>query len=125
MSEVTDTVGRLLTQWQDARLALVEMERAERPDITDRFGRVWTWKFKSLYRHCGTACTADMIDSFGLPTQRALDNPNYELCDICLDGRSRNIRPCKPEWHCTHTTHAPVPRPSTDDASASKEEGRS
>lgn len=105
MSEATEAVERLLTQWQDARFALAEIERSEHPDITDRFGRVWTWKSKNLYRHCGTACGADMIEHFGLPTQRALDNPNYDLCDICLDGRVRNIRPCKPEWNCTHTTH--------------------
>jgi hypothetical protein len=81
------------------------MERSEHPDITDRFGRVWTWKPRDLYHHCGTACPAYMIGNFGLPTQRALDNPNYELCAICLDGRSRNIRPCTAEWNCTHTTH--------------------
>lgn len=102
MSEATERVGQLLADWQAARFELAEIERAEHPDITDRFGRVWTWKSKDLYRHCGTACPAYMIDGFGLPTQRALDNPNYDLCGICLDGRTRNARRCKPGWNCDH-----------------------
>ena len=102
MSEATERVGRLLADWQTARVALKEMDRAEHPDTTDQFGRVWTWKDKDLYRHCGIACPAYMIDGFGLPTQRALDNPNYDLCGICIDGRERNAPRCKPEWNCSH-----------------------
>lgn len=96
-------VGRLIADWQAIRAELVEIERAEHPDTTDRFGRVWTWKSKDLYRHCGTAAPYWMIDNFGLPTQAALDNPNYDLCDICLDGRERHASKCKPEWKCSHT----------------------
>ncbi|SOE25703.1 hypothetical protein [Streptomyces sp. OK228] len=101
-----DSVTNLITEWQAARAALAAIERAERPDVTDRFGRVWTWFGRSdTYRHCGTACPVDMIDSFGLPSQRALDNPNYDLCGICLNGRTRNVPDCKPEWNCSHTMH--------------------
>lgn len=96
-------VTRLLTEWQDARAQLAELERAEHPDITDRHGRVWTWRGSGdLYRHCGNAAPADMIDQFGLPSQRSLDNPNYDPCDICLDGRERNAPKCRPEWNCSH-----------------------
>ncbi|WP_406161073.1 hypothetical protein [Streptomyces canus] len=101
-----EAVAALIANWQGARAELAEMERAEHPDVVDRFGRVWTWKGRSdTYRHCGTACPVDMIDDFGLPTQRALDNPNYELCDTCVSGRTRNVPDCKPEWRCSHTTH--------------------
>ncbi|OSC76475.1 hypothetical protein B5180_01590 [Streptomyces sp. BF-3] len=96
-------VSELITQWQESRAALAELERAERRDITDRFGRVWTWRGRGdLYRHCGNAAPAHMIAQFGRPTQAALDNPNYDLCDICLDGRTRNVRKCRPEWKCSH-----------------------
>ena len=98
-------VNELLATWQATREELRAIEAAEHPDITDRFGRVWVWKSRDLYRHCSTAAPAAMIDGFGLPTQAALDNPNYVLCDICLAGRERNVPACKPEWNCTHTTH--------------------
>lgn len=101
-----EAVATLIANWQDARAGLAELERAEHPDIVDRFGRTWTWVGRSdTYRHCGTACPVDMIDDFGLPTQRALDNPNYELCGTCVDGRTRRVPDCKPEWNCAHTTH--------------------
>lgn len=105
MSDAIKTVGNLIADWQAARTALADIERAEHPDIVDRHGRTWTWKARDLYRHCGTAAPADMIGQFGLPTQRALDNPNYDLCAICLDGRERNVPDCKPEWNCSHTMH--------------------
>lgn len=98
-------VGALLTSWQTARAELKTLEAAEHPDITDRYGRVWVWKGRDLYRHCSTAAPAHMIDSFGLPTQAALDNPNYVLCAVCVNGRERNVPDCKPEWNCSHTTH--------------------
>lgn len=99
-------VAELIAQWQETRAALAELERAEHPDIIDRFGRAWTWFGRSdTYRHCGTACPVDMIDGFGLPSQRALDNPNYDLCAVCLDGRERNVPDCTPEWNCSHTMH--------------------
>jgi hypothetical protein len=96
-------VTRLINEWQSARAQLAELERAEHPDITDRHGRVWTWCGRGdLYRHCGIAAPADMIDNFGLPSQRSLDNPNSDPCDICLDGRERNAPKCRPEWSCSH-----------------------
>ena len=102
MTDSIAAVGKLIADWQGARAALAEIERAEHPDITDRHGRTWTWKSKDLYRHCGNAAPAYMIDSFGLPSQQALDNPNYDLCGICLDGRTRNVRKCRAEWQCSH-----------------------
>jgi hypothetical protein len=100
------SVSALIAEWTASREAVAAIERTEHPDIVDRFGRTWTWKGRSdTYRHCGTACPVDMINDFGLPTQRALDNPNYDLCDVCLDGRKRNVPDCKPEWNCSHTMH--------------------
>ena len=104
---VAEAVGGLIADWQAARAALAAVERAEHPDITDGHGRVWTWFGRGdTYRHCGNAAPADMINQFGLPSQRVLDNPNYgELCDICLNGRVRNVPDCKPEWNCSHVMH--------------------
>ena len=90
------------------RAALVALERAEHPDVMDRFGRVWTWWKGDLYRHCGNAAPKHMIDGFGLPSQTALDNPNYDLCGICLDGRDRHVTACKREWECSHATCARI-----------------
>lgn len=98
----------LVSQWQDARATLAAIERAEHPDVTDRFGRVWTWRGKDLYAHCGIAAPKDMIDDFVLPSQTALDNPNYDPCDICLDGRDRHVTACKREWECSHATCARI-----------------
>ncbi|MFI9123827.1 hypothetical protein ACIGW0_31300 [Streptomyces bikiniensis] len=97
------SVENLIIEWQAARAELAELERAEHPDLTDRFGRVWTWRGRGdLYRHCGNAAPAYMIDQFGIPSQRVLDNPNYDLCVICLAGRTRNVKKCRPEWNCSH-----------------------
>lgn len=101
-------IGNLLGQWQNARAELHELERAGHPDVTDRLGRVWTWWKGDLYRHCGNAAPKDMIGDFGLPTQAALDNPNYELCDTCLDGRERHVTACKREWKCSHAACARI-----------------
>jgi len=98
-----EEVARLVDARKAARAELAAIERAEHLDITDRFGRVWVRKSKDLYVHCGCAAPAYLIDCFGLPKQSALDNPNYNLCDICVDGRERNITPCRPEWKCSHT----------------------
>lgn len=96
----------LITSWQAARALVAEIERAEHSDITDRHGRVWTWRGRGdTYRHCGNSAPVYMINDFGLPTQAALDNPNYDLCGICLSGRTRNVPDCKPEWNCSHTMH--------------------
>jgi hypothetical protein len=110
MSEATEAVSRLVDDWQRARAALAELERAEHPDVTDRFGRVWTWKpgCGEIYRHDGMAFPKAFLDdgSVGLPTQAALDNPNYaRFCGTCLDGRERNVPDCRPEWNCSHAMH--------------------
>jgi hypothetical protein len=113
VAEIHDAVGRLIDDWQSARAELAEIERAEYPDITDHHGRVWVWWKGDLYRHCGLAFPEDWIingrpgrDRLGLPSQAVLDNPNYgHLCDICMNGRTRNVPPCKPEWNCDHVMH--------------------
>lgn len=73
--------------WQQARRDVREWERAEHPDITDRFGRVWVWKDGDLYTHDDTLAfpRAFLDDRIGLPRPGlADDNPNYSrLCDIC------------------------------------------
>lgn len=99
-------VENLITSWRAARALVAEIERAAHPDIVDHLGRVWTWRGRGdSYRHCGNAAPEYMINDFGLPTQAALDNPNYDLCDACIDGRTRNVPACKPEWNCSHTMH--------------------
>jgi hypothetical protein len=108
MSEATEAVGRMVDEWATARAALAELERAEHPDITDRYGRVWAWKSGDIYRHDGMAFPRALVESnaMGLPSQSALDNPNYgELCTVCLDGRERNVPDCRPEWNCSHVMH--------------------
>lgn len=110
MSAATETVGRLIGEWQAARAALAEMERAEHPDITDRHGRVWTWKPDrgDVYVHDGLAWPRRFVEDgrIGLPSQAVLDNPNYgHLCTTCLDGRERNVPDCRPEWNCSHAMH--------------------
>lgn len=101
-------IARLLFELQVARAQLAAIEQAEHPDVTDRFGRVWTWCGKDLYAHCGIAAPKDRIDDFVLPSQTALDNPNYDPCDICLDGRDRHVTACKREWECSHATCARI-----------------
>lgn len=101
-------VAQLIASWQAARAELAAIERAEHPDITDHHGRVWTWRGRGdLYRHCSLAWPEEFVrnNRHGLPTQAALDSPNYDLCDLCLGGRTRNVPDCKPEWNCTHTMH--------------------
>lgn len=98
-----EEVARLIDAWKTARAELAAIKCAEHSDIIDKFGRVWAWKSKDLYVHCGCAAPAYMIDSFALPKQSVLDNSNYDLCDVCIDGRERNIIPCRPEWNCSHT----------------------
>ncbi|MGW2213238.1 hypothetical protein [Streptomyces sp. NPDC001781] len=110
MSDATEAVGRMIGEWTAARAALTELERAEHPDITDRYGRVWTWKpgGGDVYRHDSMAFPRTLVESgaIGLPSQSVLDNPNYgELCAVCLDGRERNVPDCRPEWNCAHVMH--------------------
>lgn len=105
-------VSALVADWKAARTALADLERADHLDIVDRFGRTWTWTGRSdTYRHCGNAAPAHMIGDFGLPTQTALDNPNYDLCVVCVGGRDRKIPDCRPEWSCSHSMHQGSRRP--------------
>lgn len=110
MSDATEAVSRLIGEWQNARAALAELEHAEHPDITDRHGRAWTWRpgRGDIYVHDGMAFPRALVESnaLGLPSQSVLDNPNYgHLCDVCLDGRERNVPDCRPEWNCSHAMH--------------------
>jgi hypothetical protein len=103
MADVIRAVSGAVDAWQAARAALAEIERAEHPDITDRLGRVWTWMQGEVYTHCGMAYPGGWVAAMSKPANRyMLDNPNYDLCDLCLAGQARNITVCKPERHCSH-----------------------
>lgn len=81
-----DAVGQLIAEWRAARVVLAELERAEHPDITDAYGRVWAWKGRGdIYTHDRTlAIPQAWIDSYGLPSATLADNPNYgRLCATC------------------------------------------
>jgi len=77
-------VGSLLADWHAARAELAAIERAEHPDLVDKFGRTWTWwkgtGETALYRHCQMAWTRDMVadGNFSLPRQ-----PYADMCPIC------------------------------------------
>jgi hypothetical protein len=83
-----------IESWRHARAELAAIERAEHPDVTDRFGRVWTWETeisgtgrpRGRYVHDGTfsADDADAVARWGLPPERLASNPNYAgLCETC------------------------------------------
>lgn len=82
-----NAVGRLIAEWQAARAALAELERSEHPDVTDRHGRIWTWRGGDLYTHDNTlAAPLDFVTSptLGLPKPQCAENPNYaRLCSVC------------------------------------------
>jgi hypothetical protein len=84
----TDVVRVLLASWQQSRAALRVIEEAEHPDVTDAFGRVWVWKDKDLYTHDGMAWPLGHVTNkkMSLPTDQALQNPNYQWCSICMGG---------------------------------------
>ncbi len=81
------TMEKLLAEWTALREQIAETERAEHPDITDRFGRVWVWWKGDLYRHCNQCIPGEWITStelpIGLPSPSLAYNPNYQLCEIC------------------------------------------
>lgn len=79
-----DVARSIVAQWREARAELRVLEEAEHPDITDRFGRVWTWWKGDLYRHCGCAIPERWVAEWGRPMLALLDNPNYHLCEICM-----------------------------------------
>jgi hypothetical protein len=74
-----------IDSWLTVRAELAAIERAEHPDITDRFGRVWQWWKGDLYRHDGClAIPGRWIPEWGLPSARLAGNTNYAgLCGIC------------------------------------------
>ena len=85
------TPSALIARWQQLRAELTELERAEHPDLTDRFGRVWVWRGRDLYVHDDLlAFPRSAIESptLGLPRVGLVDeNPNYAgLCAICRGG---------------------------------------
>ena len=78
-------VRTMLADLAAIRGELAEIDAAEHPDVTDRFGRVWTWWKGELYHHDDTlADTRDRIAAYGLPPATLADNHNYAgLCTIC------------------------------------------
>lgn len=78
-------VGRKLAEWIALRDGIAAIEKAEHPDFTDKYGRVWTWEHDDVYSHDETlAFPFDMIGDLGLPRPECADNPNYaKLCVIC------------------------------------------
>ena len=83
-----DAVSSLIDEWQQLRAEMRAIEVAEHPPITDKYGRVWTWKDRDLYVHDQLAFTADMVRSerVGLPKAMLRDSPNYRLCGICTQS---------------------------------------
>lgn len=77
--------SRLIAEWQGARAAVAELERAAHPDIVDHHGRAWAWWKGDLYRHCGMAWPRAMVEdaTHGLPSEAARTNPNYSFCGTC------------------------------------------
>jgi hypothetical protein len=99
--------SQIVAEWQAVREEIRTLDRAHHPDIIDRHGRAWVWRwddsYGSQYAHCGSLVSSDRIGGVSqLAGAGTLNNQNYDLCAVCLDGRTRNITPCKPEWKCTH-----------------------
>ena len=85
---MTTIIGKLIDEWRALRAELAEIEAAEHPDITDSYGRVWVWKpgGGDLYSHDNALCIPkDWVndEKSGLPSYSLVDNPNYNLCEIC------------------------------------------
>jgi hypothetical protein len=79
------SVSTLIDQWQQARAELEKIERAEHPDVTDAYGRIWRWRGRgNLYVHDDAlAFPLHMIKGLSLPSASLADNPNYDLCATC------------------------------------------
>jgi hypothetical protein len=85
----TTAVSNLLRQLVYTRALLRELEAAEHPDITDRFGRVWTWRDEDIYAHDVMAWSLDSIThpDVRLPPAELASNPNYaSLCAVCTSA---------------------------------------
>jgi hypothetical protein len=80
-----EPVRALVDRWLAARAALRALDEAGHPDLTDGYGRTWTWLDHDLYRHDQMAWPREEIESgrFGLPGPKVRANPNYDLCPIC------------------------------------------
>lgn len=78
-----------ISEWLALRAEIRALNQAEHPDLTDRFGRVWTWVEGDLYTHCGMTWPRQVLDwdTFTLPSGTVRSNPNYHLCEICRGGR--------------------------------------
>jgi hypothetical protein len=87
VSHISEVMPDLIDEWRVARAALRETSKADHPDLTDVFGRVWTWVAGDLYRHDSMAWTSEMVKSPNLrgPSQDALTNPNYTWCGRCRE----------------------------------------
>jgi hypothetical protein len=108
MNDATEAVGRLLADWTATRMVLAELDREAHPDITDGFGRVWTYKpggGDPIYVHDSLAGFNDsgagpQIMTPRLPPETLADNWNYHrLCEICT-------REWSPEAKAKHAQNA-------------------
>jgi hypothetical protein len=80
------SVSKMVEEWRSIREEIRRLEELQHSPITDKYGRVWVWKDMDLYTHCGMAWPKSALDNpdhYGLPTKGALDNPNYQFCEIC------------------------------------------
>jgi len=87
---MNDAINQLIDEWFAARAAIHATEKAEHPDVTDALGRVWVWSQGDLYRH-DSMCwplAATTNPNIGWPHRAVLDNPNYQWCETCKEGRS-------------------------------------
>ncbi|WP_285554843.1 hypothetical protein [Actinoplanes regularis] len=87
MSEPEHFMDVLVAQWPAAQQGLREVEKALHPDLTDVFGRTWTWVAGDLYRHDSMTWTKTMVLSPKLrgPSTDALNNPGSEWCARCRE----------------------------------------
>lgn len=87
---MTDRVRQLIADWNAARALIRRNEEAAHPDVVDVLGRTWTWKDGDLYRHDSMCWPLSMVTDprVGWPSRNALDNPNYQWCEICKTGAS-------------------------------------
>lgn len=94
-------VNATLDEWERLRKELRAIEEAEHPPITDVLGRQWTWKDGDLYVHDGMAWPREFVEraEMELPSQAALENPNYRWCPICRgESPRRAARDTGADW---------------------------
>jgi hypothetical protein len=90
-SHISEVMAGLVGEWQASRESLRETERGAHPDLTDVFGRVWTWISGDLYQHDSMTWTSAMVGSPSLrgPSSDALASPNYTWCTRCREVAQR------------------------------------